>query len=115
MSRTVVKQEYHVEKNIRFSRRTFLRSTFGLGLSSLVLSKVCNSAETLKKPNIVIMFLDNIGYGDLACYGNKLMKTPRIDRLASEGVRCTDFYIGSPSCMPSRGALLTGRHPLRNG
>jgi len=38
-----------------------------------------------------------------------------IDRLAAEGVRCTDFYIGSPSCMPSRGALLTGRHPLRNG
>jgi len=55
------------------------------------------------------MFLDNIGYGDLGCYGNPMMKTPRIDRLAAEGVRCTDFYISSPSCMPSRGALLTGR------
>jgi arylsulfatase A len=68
-----------------------------------------------EKPNIVLMFLDNIGYGDLACYGNREMKTPRIDRLAAEGVRCTDFYIASPSCMPSRGALLTGRHPVRNG
>lgn len=62
-----------------------------------------------------MMFLDNIGYGDLGCYGNDQIKTPRIDRLAAEGVRCTDFYIASPSCMPSRGALLTGRHPLRNG
>ena len=92
-----------------------MKGAAGLGLTSLVLQDVCNSTQTLKKPNIVIMFLDNIGYGDLACYGNQLMKTPRIDRLASEGVRCTDFYIGSPSCMPSRGALLTGRHPLRNG
>ncbi|UCC97056.1 MAG: sulfatase-like hydrolase/transferase [Phycisphaerales bacterium] len=71
--------------------------------------------STTEKPNIVIMFLDNIGYGDLGCYGNKQTKTPRIDRLAAEAVRCTDFYIASPSCMPSRGALLTGRHPVRNG
>jgi arylsulfatase A-like enzyme len=61
------------------------------------------------------MLFDNVGYGDLGCYGNRLVKTPRIDRLAGEGVRCTDFYIASPSCMPSRGALLTGRHPLRTG
>jgi arylsulfatase A-like enzyme len=67
------------------------------------------------KPNIVLMFIDNVGYGDLGCYGNEAVKTPRINRLAREGVRCTDFYIGSPSCMPSRGSLLTGRHPLRNG
>ncbi len=67
------------------------------------------------KPSIVLMFVDNVGYGDLGCYGNLKTKTPNIDRLASQGVRCTDFYIGSPSCMPSRGALLTGRHPVRNG
>jgi arylsulfatase A len=66
-------------------------------------------------PNIVLMLFDNVGYGDLGCYGSRLVKTPRIDRLAAEGVRCTDFYIASPSCMPSRGALLTGRHPLRTG
>ena len=68
-----------------------------------------------QKPNVVLILVDNIGYGDLACYGNREIKTPHVDRLAEEGVRCTDFYIASPSCMPSRGALLTGRHPLRNG
>ncbi|HID22347.1 MAG TPA: hypothetical protein EYP14_08090 [Planctomycetaceae bacterium] len=67
------------------------------------------------KPRIVLFFLDNIGYGDLGCYGNRAVMTPNINRLAAEGVLCTDFYIGSPSCMPSRGALLTGRHPVRNG
>ena len=108
-------KRYFKGKNVGFSRREFLKSTFGLSLTSLVLTDVCNSSQTSKKPNIVIMFLDNIGYGDLGCYGNQIMKTPRIDKLALEGVRCTDFYIASPSCMPSRGALLTGRHPLRNG
>jgi arylsulfatase A-like enzyme len=115
MGRTIVKQEYHIDTKTGFSRRSFMRGAVGLGFTGLFFPHVCKSARTLKKPNIVIMFLDNIGYGDLGCYGNKLMKTPRIDRLTSEGVRCTDFYIGSPSCMPSRGALLTGRHPLRNG
>jgi arylsulfatase A-like enzyme len=61
------------------------------------------------------MYIDNVGYGDLGCYGNKLVKSPNIDRLASEGVRCTDWYTASPSCTPSRGGLLTGRHPERNG
>ena len=64
------------------------------------------------KPNFVLIIVDNIGYGDLGCYGNTVIKTPHIDDLARQGVRCTDFYIGSPSCMPSRGALLTGRHPV---
>ena len=47
--------------------------------------------------------------------GNRDVKTPHLDTLAAHGVRCTDFYVASPSCMPSRGALLTGRHPLRTG
>ena len=66
-------------------------------------------------PNILLMYIDNLGYGDLGCYGNIGIKTPRIDRLAGEGVRCTDFYVVAPTCTVSRGALLTGRHPLRNG
>ena len=97
------------------SRRTFLRRTIGSGIAGLVFSCVGRSAQVDEKPNIVLMFLENIGYGYLGCYGNREVKTPIIDRLATEGVRCTDFYIASPSCMPSRGALLTGRHPLRNG
>ena len=77
-------------------------------------SLVC-VASASPKPNFLLLWVDNLGYGDLGCYGNQRNKTPNIDRLASEGVRCTDFYIASPSCSPSRGAILTGRHPERNG
>jgi arylsulfatase A-like enzyme len=102
------------------SRRNFLKS-FCHGAAALTLCGCAGAARrdvavsSGDKPNIVLMFIDNIGYGDLGCYGNKVVKTPRIDRFAREGARCTDFYIGSPSCMPSRGALLTGRHGIRNG
>ncbi|MFM9079929.1 MAG: sulfatase-like hydrolase/transferase, partial [Opitutaceae bacterium] len=61
------------------------------------------------------MYVDNVGYGDLGCYGNPDVITPRIDRLAREGARCLDFQVVTTSCTPSRGALLTGRHPFRNG
>jgi arylsulfatase A len=67
------------------------------------------------RPNIVLIYVDNLGYGDLGCYGNKEIQSPRIDQLAKEGVRCTDFYVVTATCTPSRGALLTGRHPRRNG
>ncbi|HID35118.1 MAG TPA: hypothetical protein EYP25_11250, partial [Anaerolineae bacterium] len=73
------------------------------------------AAQRAARPNVVLLVLDNIGYGDLGCYGNRFIMTPHMNRLAAEGVRCTDFYIASPSCMPSRGAFLTGRHPVRNG
>jgi arylsulfatase A-like enzyme len=66
-------------------------------------------------PNIVVMYVDNLGYGDLGCYGNKEILSPRMDRLAREGARCTDFYVVSSTSTVSRGALLTGRQPLRNG
>ncbi|MHC4398276.1 MAG: sulfatase-like hydrolase/transferase [Planctomycetota bacterium] len=75
----------------------------------------CSAGQRPSKPNVVWIFLDNVGYGDLGCYGNGEIRTPHADRLAEQGVLCTGFYIGSPSCMPSRGALLTGRHPVRNG
>ncbi len=67
------------------------------------------------KPNIVLIYADNLGYGDLGCYGNKEIKSPRLDQLAREGVRCTGFYVVSSTCTVSRGALLTGRQPMRNG
>ncbi len=70
---------------------------------------------TTSPDNIVLIYIDNVGWGDLACYGNPVIRTPNIDRLASRGVRLTDFYIPSSSCSPSRGALLTGRYPDRNG
>jgi arylsulfatase A-like enzyme len=66
------------------------------------------------RPNILIIFTDDQGYGDLACYGNKKNKTPRLDQLAREGTRFTSFY-SQTVCGPSRSALLTGRQPIRSG
>ncbi len=64
-------------------------------------------------PRFVIIFFDDLGWGDLSSYGNKFIDTPHIDRAASEGLRMTDFYSASPVCSPSRAALLTGRYPPR--
>lgn len=66
------------------------------------------------RPNVVIIFTDDQGYGDLACYGSEKNKTPRLDQLASEGIMFTSFY-SQTVCGPSRSALLTGRHPIRSG
>ena len=66
-------------------------------------------------PNFVLIVADDLGYGDLGCYGNTKIRTPALDRLAAEGVRLTEFYTPAPTCSPARAALLTGRHPLRTG
>lgn len=68
-----------------------------------------------KKPNVVIILTDDMGYGEISCYNKNQIKTPNIDRLATEGVRFTDFYVPTPYCAPSRASLLTGRFPLRHG
>ena len=66
-------------------------------------------------PNILIIYVDDLGYGDTAVYGHPIVKTPNIDRLAGEGVRFTQFYAPSALCSPSRAGLLTGRTPYRTG
>jgi arylsulfatase len=66
-------------------------------------------------PNIVLVLADDLGYGDLSSYGNRLVETTQIDRLAAEGMRFTDFYTPSPVCAPARAALMTGRWGIRNG
>jgi hypothetical protein len=62
------------------------------------------------KPNIIFILADDLGYGDLGCYGQKKIKTPNLDRMAAEGMRFTQCYAGSTVCAPSRSSLLTGQH-----
>ena len=67
-----------------------------------------------RAPNFVIVLFDDLGWGDLSSYGNRLIRTPSMDAAAAEGLRMTDFYSASPVCTPSRAALLTGRYPVRS-
>ena len=68
-----------------------------------------------RSPNFVVILTDDLGYGDLGVYGHPTIQTPQIDRLATEGVRLTEFYSAAPACTPARAALLTGRYPIRSG
>lgn len=81
---------------------------------------LCSSLEatetpTPRQPNLVVIYADDLGYGDTGAYGNTIHRTPHIDQLAAQGALLTDFYMTSPVCTPSRVALLTGRHPARVG
>lgn len=69
----------------------------------------------MTKPNIIVIYCDDLGYGDLGCYGSDAIRTPHLDALAREGVRFTDWYSNSPVCSPSRAALLTGLYPAKTG
>lgn len=85
-------------------------------LTSFLLTIGCNSStEALEKTNFIIIYCDDLGYGDLGCFGASDIKTPNIDRMAGEGMKFTDFYSASPVCSPSRAALMTGRIPQRMG
>ena len=87
---------------IRFSRAAVLAAALLLA---------CRAGA---RPNVIIILTDDQGYGDLSCYGSTTIRTPRLDRLATEGIRFTDFY-AQIVCGPSRSALLTGRQPVRSG
>ncbi len=83
----------------------------------LLVTLLCggSTSHAANKPNIVIILADDLGYGDLSCYGNPGIHTPNLDRMAAEGLRFTEFYSGACLCTPSRAALLTGRLALRSG
>ncbi len=94
-----------------FNRYKLSIALAGLGLPLLG----HGSPVSEKKPNVVVILTDDLGYGDISCYNPKAYKTPNIDRLAEQGVKCSDFYVPTPYCAPSRATLLTGRFPLRHG
>ncbi|MGH7944376.1 MAG: sulfatase-like hydrolase/transferase [Opitutaceae bacterium] len=73
------------------------------------------AASTSERPNVIVIVSDNQSYHDLGCFGGTEVVTPNFDRMASEGVKGTRFYVTSPACTPSRGSILTGRYPQRNG
>lgn len=82
-------------------------------ISVLAFSGLTVMAHAVEKPNVIIVLIDDFGYGDLGCYGSTKHRTPHIDQMAREGIRLTDFYVGSSVSTPSRAALLTGCYPRR--
>ncbi|MGI5286484.1 sulfatase-like hydrolase/transferase [Nonomuraea polychroma] len=93
------------------TRRTFLASTGTLATTTLLGTAGRAQAATLpSRPNVVIILADDLGYGQLGCYGQKMIHTPNLDRLAAQGLRFTSAYAGAPVCAPSRTCLLTGLH-----
>ena len=95
-------------------RRNFLK-TIGLGAAALTLPGCLRDSQRFEKPNIILILADDLGYGDVGCYGSEIINTPHIDALAKGGMRFTDFHSNGPMCSPTRAAVLTGRYQQRCG
>ena len=97
-------------KHTEETRRDFLRVA-GVSAASFALGRsVLGAGQTRRRPNFIFILADDLGYGDLGCYGQKQIKTPSLDKMAAEGMRFADHYAGSTVCAPSRAALMTGLH-----
>lgn len=102
----------------RSSRRTFLRQSClggaGAALAALTyLEQVACAEEDQKPPNFVFILIDDLGWADLGCYGNRFVETPNIDQFAAGGVQFTSAYAAAPVCSPTRASILTGKYPAR--
>ena len=89
-----------------------------VGVMGILPTSPCAGApvgKTDRAPNVIVIFADDLGYGELSCQGHAKFKTPMLDRMAAEGARLTDFYVPVPYCAPSRGTIMTGRYPWRHG
>jgi len=101
--------------NNNCSRRKFIRN-IGLGAVAFSLPRLSLFAsESTRKPNIIFILADDLGWAELGCYGNTFNETPNLDRLAKQGMRFTDAYAAAPVCSPYRAALMTGQYPARVG
>ncbi len=105
----------------RLLKRSDFLKAMGLGAAALALpgcagvSGLLGGRKAPKRPNIVVVLCDDLGYGDLGCYGHRHIQTPNLDRLATDGMKFTDCYAAAPVCSPSRAGMLTGRTPHRCG
>jgi arylsulfatase A len=81
----------------------------------LFVASIVPIAQAAEQPNVVLIFADDMGYGDLGCFGHPTIATPNLDRMAAEGMKFTQFHVASSVCTPSRAGLLTGRLPIRSG
>jgi arylsulfatase A-like enzyme len=90
-----------------------MKQFFALGVAALALCMAAEAAIAQSRPNIIVVFIDDLGWGDFSCFCNTEVQTPHVDRLATEGIRFTQFYVKSPICSPSRTALTTGQYPQR--
>jgi len=90
------------------------RRDFLMAVAGCVTANVARPATASRPPNIVFILTDDLGWGDLSCYGNQRLKTPNLDRLATQGTLFTQFYVNGPVCSPSRAAFMTGHFPARH-
>ena len=101
-----------MDKQTQHSRRTLLKMLGAGAVSAAVTPYFKAIGRSSRKPNIVVLFADDVGYGDLSCYGHPTIQTPNLDRLAADGIRLTSFY-SAPSCVPARTQLMLGVYPPR--
>jgi arylsulfatase A-like enzyme len=102
--------------NQRWNRRTFLKHA-GMGLALALVPRAKSPGQGRKKPNFILIFADDLGYGDISGFGYQKspFETPHLERMAAQGAKLTSFYVPTPYCAPSRATMLTGRYPFHTG